>query len=229
VPIPQLASKFYPRRLNVDHGGTGTVSGTVSGAQSGPGRFRVRLHSASDGTMVAQAWSDASDGSFSFGNLRGRTNGYFLLAISDFYEPEASAVSQLLTPGGAGSAGVQLTVGAALQADPPTLGLGAPALPASVLMPARAGYRDWLWGGRHEISSTVVKLGKGPGRYRVRLIERRGGNVIRETFSDRVTGAYSFPFIKHMVDGYMTMAVDGNAADRVNAAIADFLTPDPMP
>lgn len=50
---------------------------------------------------------------------------------------------------------------------------------------------------------------------------------MRETWSD-ATGKYTFEWIAHLEKGYFLVAHDhGN--DPLNAAIADLVTPEPMP
>jgi hypothetical protein len=67
-----------------------------------------------------------------------------------------------------------------------------------------------------------------PGRYRVQLYRRQSGMPIACTYSDPLTGAYSFTRLAYRYQGYFTIAFDYGTAP-VNAAIADLLTPEPMP
>lgn len=85
---------------------------------------------------------------------------------------------------------------------------------------------DETFGGPGKIVSTVDELGVA-GQYRVVLHHRTTGIPIAQTFSDPVTGAYSFENLRIESGGYYAVAFDhGN--DPLNAAIADLLTPEPM-
>lgn len=81
-------------------------------------------------------------------------------------------------------------------------------------------------GGGCRIRGTVSELGV-TGRYRVRLFDRRSGRCIRETWSD-TDGSYVFNFVAYRYQGYFTIAHD-HTEPLHNAAIADLLTPEPMP
>lgn len=81
-------------------------------------------------------------------------------------------------------------------------------------------------GGAHRITGTVDELGQS-GAYRVRLHDRVSGRLIRETWSD-ASGAYSFGSIANRPQGYYLLAFD-HGADPVNAAVADLVSPEPMP
>lgn len=80
--------------------------------------------------------------------------------------------------------------------------------------------------GGYRITGTVTELGT-PGPYRVCLFDRLSKRCLRETWSD-ADGAYAFPFIAYRVNGYFAVAYD-HGASPLNAAIADFITPEPMP
>ena len=61
---------------------------------------------------------------------------------------------------------------------------------------------------------------------RVRLYNKRDGRLIREQWSDPVTGAYAFEQINHAVE-YVVVAHDHTGV--YNAEIRDSITPDQMP
>jgi len=84
----------------------------------------------------------------------------------------------------------------------------------------------WLFGGFHQIASTVDRLGV-TGVYRVRLFDRRTALCLRETWST-ADGAYAFTHLASQANGYFVVAFD-HAAGPLNAAIADLITPVPMP
>lgn len=86
--------------------------------------------------------------------------------------------------------------------------------------------RDTRYGGNYRIVGTVTELGV-PGAYRVRLYERRTGLLVREAWSDG-NGNYEFSFIAYLDANYFAVAHDNNG-DPLNAAIADLITPEPMP
>lgn len=81
-------------------------------------------------------------------------------------------------------------------------------------------------GGYYRITGTVTELGQ-VGVYKVRLFDRQSGRCIRETFSD-ASGAYAFDRIAYRPNGYFAVAYD-HGANPLNAAIADLITPEPMP
>ncbi len=83
------------------------------------------------------------------------------------------------------------------------------------------------FGGNYRIADTITELGT-PGRYRVHLHARRTGELLAATFSDPTTGAYAFERIAWRDQGYFVVGFD-HGEEPVNAAIADLLTPEPMP
>lgn len=97
--------------------------------------------------------------------------------------------------------------------------------PSTTLRNALYSY-DMRHGGGYRIVGTVTELGV-PGAYRVRLYERRTGLLARETWSD-AAGNYAFEFIASPDLGYFAVAHD-NDGNPLNAAIADLITPEPMP
>ena len=92
-------------------------------------------------------------------------------------------------------------------------------------VPQLPPHYDVMFGGGHRITGTVDELGT-VGKYRVRLFDRLTARCIRETWSDPVTGAYSFEWIANR--DYFAVAFD-HGDNPVNAAIADFLPLEPMP
>ncbi len=91
----------------------------------------------------------------------------------------------------------------------------------------RISGRHTLYGGRYRIRDYVSRLGVF-GRYRVRLFVRSNGAFIREKFSDG-DGLCDFQSIKYIEKGYFAIAYDHTSNDLRNAAIADLITPEPMP
>lgn len=83
-----------------------------------------------------------------------------------------------------------------------------------------------LFSGLHRITGTVTELGAA-GAYRVRLFDRQTALCIRETWS-AADGAYVFNNIANQPNGYFAVAFD-DGANPLNAAIADLITPEPMP
>lgn len=81
-------------------------------------------------------------------------------------------------------------------------------------------------GGAFRVRGTVTELGVA-GPYRVRLFDRLTARCIRETWS-AVDGSYSFERIAYRAQGYTVVAHD-HGASPLNAAIADLVTPEPMP
>jgi hypothetical protein len=108
---------------------------------------------------------------------------------------------------------------------PPTSIVDLSALTATARRAASGRRPDIVDGGMSHIANTASRLGV-PGRYRVRLFERRTGRCLRETWSD-AAGAYAFANLAYRDNGYFLVAFD-DSGDRVNAAISDLWTPDPM-
>lgn len=82
------------------------------------------------------------------------------------------------------------------------------------------------FGGFHRITGTVTELGT-PGAYRVRLFDRVTALCIRETWS-AADGSYAFDRLANQPNGYFIVAFD-HGDNPLNAAIADLITPEPMP
>lgn len=86
-------------------------------------------------------------------------------------------------------------------------------------------WQDREDGGNYQITGTVDELGVA-GRYRVRLLDRYSGRLIREIWSDS-DGNYAFTRIAYRPEGYFLVAHD-YGGDPLNAAIADLVTPEIM-
>ena len=83
-------------------------------------------------------------------------------------------------------------------------------------------------GGRGRIAGTV-KVDSTPDypvRRRVRLFDRRDNRLVRETWSNPATGAYSFEYI-NPARTYVVIAYDHTGV--FNAEIRDNVTPEAMP
>lgn len=79
------------------------------------------------------------------------------------------------------------------------------------------GYRIYGYGRRQGVLA----------RKRFRLFLRRSGRLIREVWSDPVTGYYEFGYIAYIYRGYTVVEYDDDTeATLLNAAIADFVTPE---
>lgn len=92
--------------------------------------------------------------------------------------------------------------------------------------PFVALWRDAWDGGNYRIIGTVTELGV-VGAYRVGLFDRFSAKCIRETFS-AIDGSYSFNNLAYRQNGYFAIALD-HGDNPLNAAIADLITPEPMP
>jgi len=92
-----------------------------------------------------------------------------------------------------------------------------------------AGTRNHYYHGRHRLTGTVKEKGVAvdlPVSRRVLLLDERANFVVRETWSDAVTGAYLFEYINPAVR-YLVISYDYKQNFR--AAVADNLTAEPMP
>lgn len=90
----------------------------------------------------------------------------------------------------------------------PTFRSSAPPAPRRIAGLAGGGTWCVLWSGPKAISG-VVRVGPGdgvPARRRVRLYDRVSGHLMRETWSDEVTGAFTF-------QGLLQQAFDVRADD----------------
>lgn len=105
-------------------------------------------------------------------------------------------------------------------------------VPAALLVPGRPAVtvaRDLAHGGSHRIQATVKQKALPtdlPVARRVTLFRERDSLAIRETWSDPLTGAYSFDYIDGR-EKYFVKAKDHTG--NYNAVIADNLTPEVMP
>jgi hypothetical protein len=92
-----------------------------------------------------------------------------------------------------------------------------------------AATRNHYYQGKYRITGTVKQKGQPsdlPVSRRVLLIDERANFVVRETWSDAVTGRYSFDYINPDIQ-YLVIAYDYKQNFR--AVIADNLTAEPMP
>lgn len=83
-----------------------------------------------------------------------------------------------------------------------------------------------LDGGLYRIVGTISELGVS-GSYRVRLFDRLSARCLRESWSGN-DGSYAFNNVAYRPNGYFIVAYD-HGDNPLNAAIADLITPEPMP
>lgn len=95
-----------------------------------------------------------------------------------------------------------------------------------VVTPAMELTANASYGGRYRITGTVTELGV-PGSYRVRLFMRDNAFLLKEQWS-ATDGSYAFSYLAYRASGYFVVAHDHGATPR-NAAIADLITPEPIP
>ena len=91
------------------------------------------------------------------------------------------------------------------------------------------GKRNHYYHGDHRIAGTVKEKGPQvdlPVSRRVLLIDERTNFVVRETWSDAATGAYTFNYINPEIQ-YLVISYDYQ--QNFHAAVADNLTAEPMP
>lgn len=86
--------------------------------------------------------------------------------------------------------------------------------------------KDIYDGGAFQVKGNIQKLGAS-GVYRVCLFDRRSKRCLRETWS-AVDGSYVFLFVSYRYQGYFVVAYD-HSGTPLNAAIADFVTPEAIP
>ena len=101
--------------------------------------------------------------------------------------------------------------------------------PASRTLPRMARSRDLSdLAGAGRIAGTVKvdSTPDYPAWRRVRLFDRRDNRIVGETWSDPVTGAYSFDYI-NPARLYVVIAYDHTGV--FNAEIRDSVTPEAMP
>jgi len=199
-----------------------------------------------NGTLEATAtdtrdYSNIDAGMFSVGaqvgsrNLSYDTNGLIdnvrVIKGRALYTASYTPIPGDLEPGGMFIA-VNRVRGRAAVADPVARVLSAlytgPARPAVLLPRPLKGRNDYLTGvlgrGVGRVSGTVANKGTPsdiPVRELVRLHRRADGMVIRETWSDRVTGAFSFDYIDELQNYYV---VSFDHESNHLAVIADNLT-----
>jgi len=108
---------------------------------------------------------------------------------------------------------------------PPAAILPDPDAPASRIIPSGHS-NDMYDGGNYRIRGNVSELSVA-GSYRIRLFHRQSSRCIRETWSG-ADGDYFFNNIAYINQGYFVIAYD-HGDNQLNAAIADLITPEPMP
>lgn len=86
--------------------------------------------------------------------------------------------------------------------------------------------RDAEDGGSYRVRGTITEDGAVANR-RVRLFNRVDGRLLRETWS-AADGSYQFNRIAYRAQGYIVIVHD-HGSNPKNAAIADLVTPEPMP
>ena len=105
----------------------------------------------------------------------------------------------------------------------PIAGAATAALPTVLLRT-----RDLDIGGDGYIAGTVAvdSTPDYPVWRRVRLLNKRDGRIVRETWSDPVTGAYRFEYISRALE-FIVIAHDHTGV--YNAEVRDSITPKVMP
>ncbi len=78
-------------------GGRYRIIGTVTELGLA-GRYRVRLFDRYTGRHIAQTWSDAASGAYTFSGIAYRANGYFVVAYDHGDTPLNAAIADLVTP-----------------------------------------------------------------------------------------------------------------------------------
>lgn len=100
---------------------------------------------------------------------------------------------------------------------------------AGPVLPPASKHIDLQDGGRYRIYGTVELKGT-PNlllRRRVQLWNQRDGRMVRQTWSDATTGAWSFDYIRGG-DGTRYCAVTYDHTGQKQAVIADNLEPEAM-
>ena len=95
-----------------------------------------------------------------------------------------------------------------------------------MLIMAEVFKKSIYYDDNYRIIGKVSELGAF-GSYRVNLFVRYTGICIRQVFS-APNGDYAFNNIAYIPNGYYVIAFD-HGANPLNAAIADLITPEPMP
>ena len=198
----------FPAHIQYDHGVDVDVAGVrlvflvASTSPSGPGGLSVAY--SSDGAT----WSDA---------LRLMpVSGPYSISYATSIEFAFYALADVVAIG---------IPGAKPFADSAT---PAQSMPTTYLPDGVAPYRDFEFGGSGRIAGTVKEDGSPdvPVKRRVRLHREIDGMLIREVWSEPVTGAYSFDHID-ATKRYTVITYDYEHDYR--AVIADNITPEPMP
>lgn len=116
----------------------------------------------------------------------------------------------------------------AIPSPVPPIVSGGQSSPAGPVLQPQALRLDMQDGGMYRIYGTVKKKAtQAPLRRRVQLLHQRGSRLVRETWSDASTGAYSFDYIKGGPDElYFVCAFDHTNTDL--AVIAEKLIPEAM-
>lgn len=91
-----------------------------------------------------------------------------------------------------------------------------------------SAYSDDVNSGNYRIRVVVDKQGT-VGQHRVSLYEINSRRLIRVGFGDKDTGEILFNYIAYRYQGYFLIADDRFSQSPMNAAIADLVTPEPMP
>lgn len=102
-------------------------------------------------------------------------------------------------------------------------------MPTTFLMDATAPYRDTEFAGAGFIAGTVKRDADPsdvPLKRRVRLHREQDGMLIRETWSNATTGAYSFPWIN---ETWRYTVITYDYEHNYRAVIADNILPELMP
>jgi len=87
---------------------------------------------------------------------------------------------------------------------------------------------DLIYGGNHQIIGTAQRLGAN-ARKRIRLMDRRSGLLIRETWSE-LDGSFAFTYLKNAPEAYIVMELDDLSNDPwLDPACADRVSPEAMP
>lgn len=88
---------------------------------------------------------------------------------------------------------------------------------------------DQYNGGQFQISGQTVDAQLQPyGPKRVRLYDRIGGHLLRETWSD-ANGAYVMLWLAYRLQGYTVISCNNMQNGVLDYPdIADFITPEPM-
>lgn len=87
---------------------------------------------------------------------------------------------------------------------------------------------DLFFSGNYQIIGTAQRLGTNASK-RIRLIDRRSGILIRETWSG-TDGSFAFTYLKNAPESYIVMELDDEANDPwLDPVCADRVTPELMP